>query len=527
MSTLSPGVPRPRRPRLQALIAITLVTAFLATGCSSIPFAPKHEYTVNAVFDRAISLYPGSPVRVLGIEVGSVTAVEPEGENVAVTMHIGDDTELPKDAFAVIVPVTALGERYVQLGPVHESGPTLGNGDTIPLERTRVPFEIDELLSSLEAYLGNIDSENATDLIENLASLVDGQGEEINELIGNASGTFSILADRSEEIGVIIDSLAELSTTLGGHTDTIESLIRSYDTVSGVLADNDPALNAFITNLNRAAVEVGNLLQQHEAPLQTDIGELTHIGRTVQRNISRLEQALSNTPRLFAAAASAYNEERTAINLNNTADEATSEDLYKARIRDRLAGICRRLIVLLGGPGDPASQGLVDSGCADTESSFWDSFVSSEAPAEPPASESQGSQEPPAPPEPPDLEQLLTDGLNSLLALIDPSQLSALEGLTPELLAAIQELSPQQLSALLFLTPEQLAALRTVPPEELPGLIDRMIAGTFDPADLLDQPLLPPSPPSSSGGAPGGGVGGGIVRGGGGGSGLPIPGVGG
>src|SRR5687768_13343618 len=104
--------------KLRRTIAVTLVTAFLATGCASIPFTGgKSEYTVHAVFDRAISLYPGSPVRVLGIEVGAVTAVEPTGEDVEVTMHIGDDTELPEDAFAVIVPVTALGERYVQLGP--------------------------------------------------------------------------------------------------------------------------------------------------------------------------------------------------------------------------------------------------------------------------------------------------------------------------------------------------------------------------------------------------------------------------
>ena len=113
------------RSRTTSLLATLLVALLVTTGCS-LPFVSQGpEYTVHAEFDRAISLYPGSPVRVLGIEVGEVTEVENKGDVVEVTMDIEEDTDLPDDAFAVIVPVTALGERYVQLGPVYEDGPTL------------------------------------------------------------------------------------------------------------------------------------------------------------------------------------------------------------------------------------------------------------------------------------------------------------------------------------------------------------------------------------------------------------------
>ena len=126
-------------------------------------------------------------------------------------MRIEDDVELPADAYAVIVPVTALGERYIQLGPVYDDGPTLEDGDLIPTDRTQVPFEVDELLRGLDSYVGAIDPENASELITNLAEIVDGQGAEINDLIGSASTTVGVLADKGDEIGDIVDSLAELS----------------------------------------------------------------------------------------------------------------------------------------------------------------------------------------------------------------------------------------------------------------------------------------------------------------------------
>ena len=201
-----------RRARLLLLPLLGL----LALPACSVMDRGAGTYEVDAEFTRAIGVYPGSPVRQLGIEVGRITEVENDGDEVRVSMQIEDDAELPADAYAVIVPVTALGERYVQLGPVYDSGPTLEDGDTIPTDRTQVPFEVDELLQGLQDYLGAIDPQNATDLVTNLAQIVDGQGAEINDLIGTASDTLGVLADKGDEIGTIVDSLSELSRTLGG-----------------------------------------------------------------------------------------------------------------------------------------------------------------------------------------------------------------------------------------------------------------------------------------------------------------------
>lgn len=489
---------------VRARLAVLVVAAVLAGGLTSCA-NNGGDYRIQAEFTRAVGVYPGAPVRVLGIDVGSITKVTPVEDRVVVTMDVDQDTKLPADATATIVPVSVLGERYVQLGPVYEGGPALRPGTTIPVERTSVPAEIDELLRGMQDYLGAIEPANAAELVTNLAELLEGQGEDLNHLIENAAGTFELLADKSDELSAIVDSLAQLTESLGTRTETVQSLVRSYDTLSGVLAENRDDIDAFVTELDRAAVELAELLTRHREPLQEDVEVLTTVGRTLVRNLDSLDRLLEATPRLFAAAERAYDPEHNWLPLNNQDEPGTTTQLYLFRIRDRLAGICRRLAANMGAAA-PAELLL----CGDPASGFFDELLGflgggpPEPPSggepppppvpAPPASQPPGPTTPTLPPTTLPPAEALLRGLELLRSLLDPEQITALDGLEPELLDAVDELTPEQLEALSRLTPEQLAALRTVDPDQLAEAVDNLIAGTLDPSDLLDQSLLPPRP---------------------------------
>src|SRR5919106_2083575 len=138
------------------LISLTVVVVLIAGSCSGGP--GEEDRFIDGYFSRAVQVFPGNSVRVLGVEVGRVTEVEnaPDRDAVRVHMRIDDpDLVLPADVEATIVPVSLLGERYVQLLPAYEGGAKFTDSE-IPVDRTSVPVEQDELLRSLQDYFGEL-----------------------------------------------------------------------------------------------------------------------------------------------------------------------------------------------------------------------------------------------------------------------------------------------------------------------------------------------------------------------------------
>lgn len=149
---------------------VGLALAVLAAACSILPGQQATADTVfTGVFPRTANLFVGSEVRVLGLAVGQVTAIQALGDRVEVEMAVDGDRDYPADATVTLQPVSLLGERFAQIDPPYTAGPTLESGAVIPLQRTGIPAEVDEVLRSFEDFLGSLDAGALSDLIDVLA----------------------------------------------------------------------------------------------------------------------------------------------------------------------------------------------------------------------------------------------------------------------------------------------------------------------------------------------------------------------
>jgi virulence factor Mce-like protein len=346
---------------------IVVLLAIVSASCSVI--SRGSTYNVLANFSQTIALFPGSFVRELGIDVGSVTKVVNQGDHVQVTMSIGTKFPLRPDANAILVADSVLGERYVQFTPAYTGGDRMQPGALIPIERTAVPVETDQVLRSLHNVLSAIDPINAKDVVTNLADVVNGQGTKLNDLLAHASGTLQVLADKSTDLGQLTDSLASLTGALRTRTDALAALIRDYDTVSQIIADDRQNVDGTISQLTSATGQAAALLARNLPGLKDDLNVLTTAGQSLDRNIDSLDVGLANAPRLFAAAKNAYDPQHNWLPLNTQASPAASSAVLVARIRDSLAGICRRLAVR-----NPASAPAL-AACGNPNSGFFDPIL--------------------------------------------------------------------------------------------------------------------------------------------------------
>jgi virulence factor Mce-like protein len=316
------------------IAAFALVAAVWAGGGAS--------RTITAEFSRAVQVFPGVKVKVLGVDIGQVTDVQTDAEAVTVTLRINDPSiDLPARVNATIVPMSLLGERYIQLFPAYDGDAVLADGATIPVERTRVPAEGDELLQALQDYFGELDGNTVEDFVTNAATVLEGKGEQVNRLIDKATGVLSTLESRKDELANLIVQFNTLTEALATRGDALARLINTYNVVGATVDDARTSLEGTITGLNDASAALAGLLSDHRTSLGADVKTLTRTTRTIDRNVDRLARTGYWGTRLFDTARRAIDFERDWLRLGNQA--APLADLILHRMEDRLVGVCIRL----------------------------------------------------------------------------------------------------------------------------------------------------------------------------------------
>ncbi|GAC1313744.1 MAG: hypothetical protein NVSMB12_05820 [Acidimicrobiales bacterium] len=346
-----------------------LLCSMLAAACSVGGITGPSTYAIQAPFPTTIGLYPGSFVRQLGIDVGSVTKVQNQGDHVLVSMKIDKHYHLAKDAHALLVGDSVLGERYVQFIPAYTGGPALPPGSVLTADHVQTPVETDTVLRSLNTVLRGINPADVKQFTLNLATLLDGQGTKLNDLIANAAGTVSLLANKSNDLGQLTTTLAQLSGQLRTRDQALASLIRDYDLLSGTLAADRSQIDGTITQLTNVTTSATGLLAPNLDPIKQDVAQLTTVGRTLDRNLSALDIGLTYTPRLFLAAQRAYDPQRNWLPLNTQSAPDKSTAILGGSIRDALSSLCRRLAAK-----NPASAPAL-APCSNPASGFFDPVV--------------------------------------------------------------------------------------------------------------------------------------------------------
>ena len=321
-------------------ILLLVAIAALSVSAFSIARSSTSPRFIDAEFTRAVQVFPGNSVRVLGVDVGRVKSVQNMEDGVRVSFELNEDVVLPEDVQATIVPVSLLGERYIQLFPAYEGGAKFEDS-VIPIEKTSVPTEQDELLRGLQDYFGELDPEKVADFVDNTATILEGNGAELNELIEHASGVIGTLSDKRNTLADMIVQFNQITQTLSTRQESLGALINDYNDLARVVNENRLAVEGTVDGLNQAALQLSDLLTTHDDPLNFDVDALTRTSRTLARNVDRFAETGHHASRLFSAASRAMDYQRDWLRLGNQGKPLV--DLLQFRLRDRLVGVCLRL----------------------------------------------------------------------------------------------------------------------------------------------------------------------------------------
>jgi len=304
-----------------AVKVVALVLALTAIVVISIElFSPGAKKTAVAYLPVAIHLYPGSEVDVLGVKIGTVDSVTPVGDRVRVVFSYDGGRKIPAGAQLVVDEPTLVADRVVELTPPYSSGPVLADHAVIPLARTQVPVELDQLQSNLTTLADALgpNGANRTGALSRfltvMAANLRGQGDQAHTTITRLSQLVTTLGDNRQQLFGTIRNLQGFTTTLARHDGETRAFTTDLAAVSRQLAAESAGFRSALHNLGIALADVAQFIQHNRGALAGDVSALTKVTHILSRERLLLAHILdmgavgvSNYPHMYTPSARTYN----------------------------------------------------------------------------------------------------------------------------------------------------------------------------------------------------------------------------
>lgn len=249
----------------------------------------QRGYSAVVVFPDAEGLTGGDQVRLSGVTVGHVRDVDLiRPGQVAVTLFLASDVQIPRDSRALLASVGVLGDKVIELR-AGDSDVPLSPGDTLNVSRASSILELaGDLGREAESVLTRLDrllADTAIDFAHGSLAALEGALRELEGLIRanrdeltQMSRSLRNTAEGLETAvqGAEIDStLASIETTATRLSRAAETLERSAESVTSVIEKidrgqgtlgllvNDPGLYEDLRSAARNAASLTRDIQEN------------------------------------------------------------------------------------------------------------------------------------------------------------------------------------------------------------------------------------------------------------------------
>jgi phospholipid/cholesterol/gamma-HCH transport system substrate-binding protein len=329
------------------LVVGLVVAAIVAGGAYYVFFRGPSTKKVTAQFVSAVGIYTGTPVRILGVNVGTVTGVHPEGNFVRVTMRYDSKYKLAPNAAAVEVANSLVSDRYIQLTPLYSAardhGKFLESGAVIDVHHTSGPAELDDIYGALNklsvalgpkgANRGGAKSGALSTLLKVAAANLKGNGAALGNSISKLADAAQTLADQRTDLFGTVQNLQKFTKTLQASDGQIRLFNAQLAQVASDLASERTDLGAALKDLGVALDQVNTFVTHNAGKFHKDVVGLEDLTNVLVKEKSSINETLAVAPITLANIVHAYQPDIGAIaTRSNLASLTSLKDVSPTKI---------------------------------------------------------------------------------------------------------------------------------------------------------------------------------------------------
>jgi phospholipid/cholesterol/gamma-HCH transport system substrate-binding protein len=268
-------------------------------------FTAKDGYRVTAAFQSVRELKIGNEVRMAGVPIGVVSAVNLSGDHATATLLIRKEFTIARDATATIAMSGLIGSNYISLdfGAPSTAG-TVPTDNTGALRTRDVP-DLNDLMTQLGGVgddlkvaikkIGSAFDENpdgAPGLVKNLNNLVTENRSDLKSTITNLNEITAQIRGGQGTLGKLINDPAAYDQLLAAVTE-----IKSAATeAKGFLSEAQAGINGILADVKSGRGTIGALIYDETTAsnLKLSIKNITDITTKMNNDQSSFGQLISN-----------------------------------------------------------------------------------------------------------------------------------------------------------------------------------------------------------------------------------------
>lgn len=216
--------------------------------------------TYTALFTDASGLKTGDDIRMFGLQVGKVQAIDIDHNQARIRFTVQRDRPLYDASVLAIRYQSLTGQRYIDVKQPDKPGTTVRSGTSIGTDHTIPSFDITALFNGLEPVLAEFSPGALNQFTSNVLAVIQGDGSGIGPALDSLQKLSDFVTDRQALFSTLMSNLRAISDQVHGSSPHLVTLLRGIADVFQALQEKVDGLLVFADNAPQALGPINDLI---------------------------------------------------------------------------------------------------------------------------------------------------------------------------------------------------------------------------------------------------------------------------
>ena len=277
-----------RDPFKTGLVAIVIM-GLVGAAVLYLSVASFGTKSYTAVLEHTGGLRSGEDVQVHGVSKGEVTGIELEDDRVIVSFVLDSDIDLGSRTEATVKVATLLGTHYLEVDP---SGAGALADATIPIERTAVPYNLQDVLESGAKALDELDPELLAESLTQVAGTLGATKDEIRPALEGVARLSGIIAARSDQTGELLTAARSVTDQLAASSSDIIAMMKQTNLVITEVTSRRQAIHRLLVETTELSLALRAIVESTQGKLAPGLRDLNDVITFLNQQDDQLQHVL-------------------------------------------------------------------------------------------------------------------------------------------------------------------------------------------------------------------------------------------